>query len=309
MRLVPSDVGRSLEHVKGRFHDDRLLTDVAMVLENLSPVTTEVATDDGRSYVRRVLPYRTEEDRIDGVHISFLEVTAQKAAAAEIEESRVYAEAIVQTVGRPLVVLDANLRVASANESFFETFQVSRDETLNQSLYDFGNRQWDIPALRDLLEKLLPEAQEIKDFGVDHTFDRIGLRIMRLNARLMRRSGRPTLILLAIEDVTERSKAEAMVKHHAAALAEEHRRKDEFLAMLGHELRNPLSALMTGLEVLGRVSAERAEEVRAMMVRQTQRIAAMLDQLLDISRVISGKVALSKQRMDVTESIRAVRDG
>jgi two-component system, chemotaxis family, CheB/CheR fusion protein len=308
MRLVPSDVGRSLEHIKERFHDERLLTDAKKVLENLSPITIEVATDDGRSYLRSVLPYRTEEDRIDGVHISFLDITAQKAAAAEIDESRIYAEAIVDTVGRPLVVLDANLHVVSANESFFETFEVSRDETLNQRIYDLGNRQWDIPTLRHLLEKLLPGALEIKDFKVEHAFDRIGLRVMRLNARLMRRSGRPTLILLAIDDVTERSRAEEMVKQHAAALAEEHRRKDEFLAMLGHELRNPLTALMTGLEILGRVSAERANELRAMMVRQAQRLGAILDQLLDISRVISGKVALSKQRMDVAEAIRAAAE-
>jgi two-component system, chemotaxis family, CheB/CheR fusion protein len=307
MRLVPSDVG-SLEHVKERVHDERLLTDARKVLENLSPITTEVATDDGRSYVRRVLPYRTDDDRIDGVHVSFLEVTAQKAAAAEIDESRIYAEAIVETVARPLVVLDANLRVVSANKSFFETFQVSRVETLNHKIYSLGNRQWDIPALRDLLENLLPKAQEISDFAVEHVFDRIGRRVMRLNARLMRRSARPTLILLAIDDLTERTKIEELVKQNVAALAEEHRRKDEFLAMLGHELRNPLSALMTGLEVLGRVPEARANELRAMMIRQAHRLSAMLDQLLDISRVISGKVALSKQRMDVVESIRAAAE-
>jgi two-component system CheB/CheR fusion protein len=304
MRLVRSDVGRSIEHIKGRFHDEQLLTDCASVLEKLSPSTAEVVSEEGRWYVRRIIPYRAEDDRIDGVSISFTDITHQKEAAAEIEEARKYSRAIVETIDTPLLVLSADFAVLSANRAFFETFRVSSAETVNRKVFDLGNRQWDIPALRDLLLKVLPEAKEIRAYEVTHSFEAIGPRIMRLNARLMHRAERPTLILLAIEDITARANAERLAEEHAAALAEEHHRKDEFLAMLGHELRNPLSALLHGISLLDKVSEDRAKGIREMMLRQTTRIVSMLDQLLDIARVISGKFKLSKTRIDAAEAVR-----
>ena len=123
---------------------------------------------------------------------------------------RKYAESIVETVREPLIVLDQRLRVISANRSFYETFRVKPEETEHQLIYELGNRQWDLPELRQLLEDILPKQAAFQDFEVEHDFPGIGRKAMLLNAREIveeRPGGR--MILLAIEDTTERKRLRA----------------------------------------------------------------------------------------------------
>jgi PAS domain S-box-containing protein len=133
----------------------------------------------------------------------------RKWAEQAIRDAQKYAESIVATVREPLLVLDADLRVITANKSFYQTFQVTPEKTENRLLYDIGDRQWDIPKLRELLEKILPKNTTFNDFEVEHDFPTIGRRTMLLNARRIYREGTKTqTILLAIEDITERRRAE-----------------------------------------------------------------------------------------------------
>jgi len=142
-----------------------------------------------------------------------LEVTERKQAERAVEEAREYAESIVETVRGPLVVLDAGLRVISANRSFYQTFKVTPEETRGQLLYDIGNRQLDILRLRELLEQILPENTAFEDFEVEYDFPTIGRRVMLLNARrIYREVNKTQMILLAIEDITERKQAEEMLQ-------------------------------------------------------------------------------------------------
>jgi len=114
-------------------------------------------------------------------------------------------EAILGSIREPLVVLGSDLKVVKANQSFYRTFNVQPDETEGILIYDLGNRQWNIPKLRELLEGILPENSSFHDFEVEHDFKTIGRKIMHLNARkIYRKSNQNQLILLAIEDVTER---------------------------------------------------------------------------------------------------------
>lgn len=128
----------------------------------------------------------------------------------QAEDARDYAEGIVATVREPLVVLNQNLRVNSANRSFFETFKVAPEETKGKLIYDLGNRQWDIPRLRELLEKVIPESSQFEGFEVEYVFPAIGYKTMLLNARKIHQEAREPLILLAIEDITERKQAEEL---------------------------------------------------------------------------------------------------
>ncbi len=154
-------------------------------------------------------PIRDARGEIAGVVLVFRDQSAERAAQRAVEEARLFAKSIVATVREPLVVLDADLRVVSANRAFYRTFQVAPQETEGRHLYELGNRQWDIPELRRLLEDILPQNTEFNDYEVRHRFERIGERIMWLNARRIYREGEKTqLILLAIEDVTEREQAE-----------------------------------------------------------------------------------------------------
>ncbi|MHB1347849.1 MAG: PAS domain-containing protein, partial [Candidatus Humimicrobiaceae bacterium] len=124
-------------------------------------------------------------------------------------ESRVYAESIINTLREPLIVLDKDLRVVSVSRSFYKFFKVSPEETIGQLIYDLGNKQWDIPKLRELLESILPEKTTFDDYEVEHDFATIGKHIMLLNARQIQRGlGKERIILLAIEDITERKEIE-----------------------------------------------------------------------------------------------------
>ncbi|MGH8480080.1 MAG: chemotaxis protein CheB [Gammaproteobacteria bacterium] len=135
---------------------------------------------------------------------------ALKRSEQEEKAARAYAEAILRTTRDPLVVLRADLQVNTANEAFYKTFQVAPEETQGRLIYDLGNGQWDIPKLRELLEHILPRDSSFNDFEVEHEFPAIGRRSVRLNARrLDSAAGKPELILLAIEDITERKQGEA----------------------------------------------------------------------------------------------------
>ena len=112
---------------------------------------------------------------------------------------------ILDSIREPILILDIDFRVVKANCSFYRTFKVGPEETEGTSVYDLGNRQWDIPRLRELLEKILPDNSKFDDFEVEHTFATIGRKIMRLNAcRIERETTDNQLIFLAIEDVTDR---------------------------------------------------------------------------------------------------------
>ncbi len=130
-------------------------------------------------------------------------------AEREYGDALAFAESIIDTVRDPLLVLDEGLRVVNASPEFYRTFGVKREETEGRLVYELGNRQWDIPGLRTLLEEILPQSTTFRDFEVEHHFDHIGRKVMLLNARRLRRGpGEREMILLAIEDATERRDAE-----------------------------------------------------------------------------------------------------
>jgi two-component system CheB/CheR fusion protein len=130
----------------------------------------------------------------------------------QVTAAKDYAEAIIANIHEPLLVLDKNLRIKTANNAFYKTFRVNEKETEEVLIYDLGNKQWDIPELRRLLEKILPEKSVFKDFEVTHTFSNIGERIMLLNAReVVNKNSSEKLILLSIEDITARKKAQEVL--------------------------------------------------------------------------------------------------
>jgi len=143
--------------------------------------------------------YDRSKEGYTGISAGFLD------SVREIHNARAFAEMIVDTVREGLIVLDYDLRVKAANMSFYNAFGVKPEETVGRLVYDLGNGQWDIPDLRALLEEILPRKKKIIDYEIEHDFENVGERLMLLNAH---RLNSHHLILLAIEDVTERRKVE-----------------------------------------------------------------------------------------------------
>src|SRR4030088_1001806 len=128
-----------------------------------------------------------------------------KKQVNDVQDAWVLAHAIVDTVREPLVVLDQDLRVVAASQSFYSTFKVDADHTQGKLLYDLGDGQWDIPKLRVLLGKIIPEQGAMEDYEVEHDFPSIGRRTMLLNARkILSEEGSHSTILLGIEDITQK---------------------------------------------------------------------------------------------------------
>src|SRR3984893_2967345 len=173
------------------------------------------------------------------------DVTERRHAEAELKAIGTYAQDIVDTVREPLLMLDTTLRVQSANRAFYQTFHVSLEETENRLIYELGNGQWDIPALRTLLEDVVPQSSFFDDFELEHTFPVIGRRVMLLNARKLKAGNHGELLVLAMEDVTERRRAEEEVAKAAADL----KAIEAFSQNIVDTVREPLLMLDTTLRV------------------------------------------------------------
>jgi two-component system, chemotaxis family, CheB/CheR fusion protein len=222
LNLIQTDVGRPIGDLKLNLDFHGLESLIAEAVDTVSVKEVEARDGDGRWYSLRVRPYKTLDNKIDGAVVALVDIDALKQTEREIREKRDYAEAILRTARAPLIVLSADLRVDTANDEFYKTFSVSPDVTEGRLIYDLGNRQWDIPGLRQLLEEIIPRNSVFNDYEVTHEFQTIGKRTMLLNARrLDNPEGGPERILLGIDDVTERMEA------RAAMLAAEALRESE----------------------------------------------------------------------------------
>jgi signal transduction histidine kinase len=228
-----------------------------------------------------------------------------------VEDLETYAQDIVDTVREPLLMLDTTLRVRSANRAFYQTFQVSSEETENQLIYELGNGQWDIPALRNLLEDIVPMSSVFNDFQLEHDFPSIGRRVMLLNARKLQAGHHGELLVLAMEDVTERRRAEEEVAKAKEAAETANRTKSLFLANMSHEFRTPLNAILGYSEMLQEEAAE-LELVREFgadlekINGAGKHLLALINDILDLSKIEAGKMELFLESFDLSKMIDEV---
>jgi PAS domain S-box-containing protein len=216
--------------------------------------------------------------------------TERKRAEVAVREALRYAENIVETVREPLVVLDIDLKILSANRSFYNTFKVTPDETIGNFIYDLGNRQWDIPRLRTLFEEILPISTHFDNFEVEHNFPIIGRKIMLLNARrIYRKDIGMQMILLAIEDITEHKRREEELKKLSEELARSNTDLRDFAYVASHDLKKPLQSIEGFAKLLarrykGKLDAK-ADEFIEYIGSGVKRMQMFIKDLLEYSQV------------------------
>jgi two-component system, chemotaxis family, CheB/CheR fusion protein len=240
--LIPSDLGRPFSDIQPNIVIPDLGGSIQSVIDTLETVDREVPDRTGHWYSLRIRPYRTSDNRIDGVTIGLIDIDTLKHTEAIVEAARDYANAIVETVRQPLIVLDANLCVIRANQCFYESFGLTPAQTERQSIFELDDRVWDLPSLRTLLENVGDRDTDFQDFEITQSLPAHSPRILLLNARKIRDARHEQSILMTIAEITDRRQAEAQIHN---SLAE----KEVLLREIHHRVKNNLQIVSSLLSL------------------------------------------------------------
>ena len=311
-RMSPAETeGRHVyELSSGQWGETALRTLLEDIVPGSSVFNDFVLEHDFPHVGHRVMLLNARRLHDDLVLLAMEDVTERRRTRDLLGQIEAYAQDVVDTVREPLLILDSSLRVHSANRAFYQTFHVSSNETENRLIYELGNGQWDIPALRTLLEDVVTTNSVFNDFELEHDFPSIGQRVMLLNARKLRQGSHAELVVLAMEDVTERRRAEAEVAKAREAAEAANRTKSLFLANMSHELRTPLNAILGFSEMLQEDAVERnLQDFSADLQKIStagQQLLVLINDILDLSKIEAGKMDLHLETFDIASLIADV---
>ncbi len=308
MRLVPTDVGRKLEDIKLGLEGPNLEEAVQDVISKMMPVSQEMRDREGRWYSVQVHPYRTADNHIEGAVIILIDIHGLKTAHERLRDSEEYARAIVDTIREPMVILREDLRVNTANASFYDTFRLTPEETQGLPIYKLGGGRWNIAEVRSLIEDTLAKDARSGEFEMEHDFPGLGNRVLRLNARklLWKRDASP-MVLLAIEDITVHRRAEAALRDQSRKLEQAVQERtselltsssqmESFSYSVSHDLRAPLRAMQGYAEALledwgGSINPAAREYVEK-IVQAGSRMDRLILDVLTYSRAAMGEIRI-----------------
>lgn len=235
--------------------------------------------------------------------------------------SRLYAESIVTTIREPLIILNKNLQIQSANEAFYKRFRTTSNETIGRTIFELGNNQWDIPGLRKMLENILSKKASIVDYEVSHDFPAIGFRIMLLNAtQILKDNAEEESILLAFEDVTEKRKIDKELKLFSKELEKQvlertdslnkanselnysNESLEQFAYIASHDLQEPLRKIRTFSTLLrdrfNEALPDGARELITKITSSSERMSTLINEVLDFSRILHENKGFEKVNLN-----------
>jgi len=321
LNVQPGDVNRKVTDFKPSIDLPNLEELLLTSIENLSTIEKEVRDQENHWYALRIRPYRTLDQKIEGAVLIFLDIDATKKASIESEEARSFSDAIVDTVRHPILILDGSLCVERANAPFYREFQVKAEATEHRPLFELGNREWEIPRLKALLEEVLDKNTRFESFEVEHDFPGIGPKTMLLYGRriLFKHKHEPK-ILLCMEDITQRRKSETEIRRinqtleshvldRTTQLANSRGEMEAFTYTVAHDLRAPLRA-MHGFSQLviedykGKILSESAEQLLLRIMEASRKMDALIQDLLAYSRLTREEIQLGP--IDLAAALNAL---
>ncbi|GCE25128.1 hypothetical protein KDA_06120 [Dictyobacter alpinus] len=218
----------------------------------------------------------------------------------QVQDARNFADAVVETIREPLLILDADLYIQRANPAFYQHFQVDPAETQGHQIFELGGGQWNIPALRTLLEKLLPTNHAFANYEVEHIFPKIGHKVLLLNAH---RIDHVPMILLAMEDISERKRIE---REREQMLSQ----RTEFMAIASHELKTPITSLKGYTQMLQarftKAGDEPSAALLAKMNAQLGKLIRLINELLDVTKIEAGQFSWHVEPFDLNALVRDI---
>lgn len=289
-KVTAADLGRPLSEVQRRFADDDLLLDLQTVIATGVSLWREIETDSGAWYNRRLLPYRIENNDIQGAVITFADISEMKAVERESEASRNYSSSIVDAIRQPLVVLDHALRIISASPSFYHGFAVVPSKAVGQHITAIRERCFDVQAVRSFLDRLAAGLPVTEDYEITIELPPRGKRVLLLNARnIPAAPPAEQRTLLAIDDISDRKQTEAALEAVKKQAERANLGKSRFLAAASHDLRQPLQTifLMQGL-LTAKIKDPDTAKLVTRLGESMDAMSDMLNKLLDINQLEAG---------------------
>ncbi|HTO03805.1 MAG TPA: ATP-binding protein, partial [Opitutus sp.] len=301
--LIPSDIGRPLSDLARKFRDDLLVAHSQEVVEKLVPLENEVTSESGRVYLRRVLPYRTTDNRIDGVVITFVEITQVKHAEYAFRQSEEHNRLILEGVREyAIFMLDRQGRITTWNSAAQRVLGYTESEALGQPL--------SLVLSPDIPEELQPERQIER--AAQHGFVDVqgwhvrkgGIRFWGsgLLSALQDISGETSGYVKILRDDSEKKLAEEALKNAKRSAEAANEAKDQFLANVSHELRTPLSAIVLWTSLIEDHKivepAQLAEAIKAIK-RSAEEQRELIEDLVDTSRIVAGKLRLEPRQIEL----------
>ncbi|MDI1229257.1 MAG: chemotaxis protein CheB [bacterium] len=307
-KLTSNEKPRMVRSLQDEITIPNLEEELLKVIKSGRVVEHEVQTRDNHWWLLRIHPYHGDKGKMDAAVIVLFDIDDIRKVRQELHNARDYALSVIETVRDPLVVLDGDLRLQTANEAFYKMFDIDRKHAEKNLIYQTAKGLFDKPELRHLLENVLPEKGSLRDYEITMTFKDSRPSTLLLNARrIIYNDNRTQIFLLAIEDITERKALKNSLQMRTKELVEAASKKDEFLAMLAHELRNPLAPISNSLQILtaGKADGALTAEAYKVMGRHIAQMGRLIDDLLDVSRIANGKVELHLEEMELKYALQS----
>jgi len=309
LNIIDSDVGRPIGDLAQRFDDANLLDDVRSVLQNQMPENREIRAHGGAWFTRRALPYRTQTGLIQGVVLTFTNISDIKTSEQKIRAERAYVDRILDTVRQPLVVVDEQLLVVTANTSFCRTFSVSPSEITGQEVLSLAKRMLDFPVMNTFLDRAIAESAPIEEYEIVLDIPRQGRRILLVSSRRIISTSETKLrLLLAFDDITQRKLASDALNTAKAKAESANLGKSRFLAAASHDLRQPLQTLSLLHGLLARKTTDADSlELISKLNETLGAMSGMLDTLLDINQLEAGTVQPEIDNFPINEILENLK--
>ncbi|MBV9489804.1 MAG: PAS domain-containing protein, partial [Verrucomicrobia bacterium] len=274
--LIPGDIGRPFSDIRSNLQVPNLAALVQEVMDTFSSKDLELQDGEGRWYSMSIRPYRTSDNRVDGAVLTLVDIHELRRSIEAAKSSRDFSQAVIGIVREPIVVLDTDLKVKSANAAFYEMFATSAQASLGQPFHNLTDGRWNILRLRRLLKRVLETGSPVQEYLIDHDFRELGRKRLLLNARRIdAEEKQPSLILLAFEDITDQKRAEQEV----LAVSERERRR------MAQELHDGLGQQLTAITFVAQtlLNQLRAQDY-AEAARNCQQLVSQVSEATALTR-------------------------